>query len=91
VSLVTRAPPSALVERFYGKMKTRVGSTPELDAAAMAATHHNPRRLDTMKLFPNSNWEFTRWDRADAIGFLACCAISGAILAGLVALLRVAG
>lgn len=90
VSVFTRPPPAALVDRFYGKMKTTVGATPELEAAAIAETLRNPRRLDHKKLFRNSNWEFTRWDRVDAIGFVACCAISGTILAAFVALLRTA-
>ena len=38
------------------------------------------RRFDHHKLFPNSNWEFTKWDRQDALGFFGCCAFVGVIL-----------
>jgi solute:Na+ symporter, SSS family len=90
VSLVTRPAPTALVDRFYGKMKTPVGLTPELDAAAMAETLRDPRRFEQAKLFPRSAWELTRWNREDTIGFVACCAISGAILGGFMLVLRAA-
>ena len=32
-------------------------------------------------LSTRTSWEFTKWDRVDTIGFLVCCAVSGAILA----------
>jgi solute:Na+ symporter, SSS family len=80
VSLFTRGPPRDLVDRFYGKMQTPVGDTPELETSAVAATLANPRRLEHTKLFPNSSWELMKWRREDALGFFACCAISGAIL-----------
>lgn len=81
VSYVTRQPPRAVVDQFYGKMKTPVGATPELEETAMAETRRNPHRFDHRKLLPWSSWEFTTWDRVDTIGFLVCCAVSGAILA----------
>ena len=88
VSYVTRQPPKPLVDQFYGKMKTPVGMTPELEEAAMAETLRDPHRLDHRKLFPRTAWEFTKWDRVDTIGFLVCCAVSGAILAAFALLLR---
>jgi Na+/proline symporter len=86
VSYVTRPAPKELVDRFYGKMKTQVGATPELERAAMEETLRNPHRFDDRKLFPRTAWEFTKWDRVDTAGFLICCALSGAIL-GMFALL----
>ena len=80
VSLLTRPPGAQSVDRFFGIMKTPVGATPELEAAGLEETRCNPRRFDHLKIFPRSDWEFTRWDRADAAGFLVCCAISAAIL-----------
>ena len=61
-------------------MKTPVAATPELDAAEVAETRRNPGRFDHRKIFPRSQWEFTRWDRTDAAGFFTCCGISGAII-----------
>ena len=79
-SLLTREPERERVDQFFGRMKTPVGATPLLEEAAMAETRRNPRRFDDTKLFPNSAWEFTRWDRVDTIGFLACCAFSGFVI-----------
>jgi solute:Na+ symporter, SSS family len=80
VSLLTRQPERARIDQFFGKMKTPVGATPELEAQAMAATRADPRRFDDTKLFPGSAWEFTRWNRVDAVGFLICVCVSFAIL-----------
>lgn len=88
LSLITRPPPRERIDRFLGKMKTPVGATAELDTAAMAETHRNPHRFDHLKLWPNSSWEFTKWNRIDAVGFVASCALVGVIIALFWALLR---
>jgi Na+/proline symporter len=80
VSLVTRPPRPENVAQFFGKMKTPVGASRELDLAAMEDTRRDPSRFDRTKLFPRSSWEFVAWDRVDAIGFLACCAASFSII-----------
>jgi solute:Na+ symporter, SSS family len=90
VSTFTRQPDKGLVDQFYGKMKTPVGATPELEQVAMADTIRNPHRYDHRKLFPGTAWEFTKWDRVDTVGFLVCCALSGAILAIFALLLKLA-
>lgn len=80
VSLVSRPPPRDRIDQFFGKMKTPVGATPELEAAALEETRRAPHRFDRLKLWPNSSWEFTWWDRTDTVGFLACCALTGIII-----------
>jgi solute:Na+ symporter, SSS family len=80
VSLLTRPPARETTDRFFGKMKTPVGASHEEDEAAVAATWREPSRFDHVKLFPRSSWEWTRWNKEDTVGFLACCAISGLIL-----------
>jgi Na+/proline symporter len=80
VSLVTTPPRPESVVQFFGKMKTPVGASRELDLLEMEATRKDPARFDQFKLFPRSNWEFTRWDRVDAAGFAICCGISSAIV-----------
>jgi Na+/proline symporter len=90
VSLLTKPTDPARVAFFYGKMKTPVGETPELEAAAMTETQRNPTRFDHTKLVPASNWEFCKWDRTDTIGFAACCAVSAAIVGLFVFLLNLA-
>ncbi len=89
VSLFTRRPEARRTALFFGKMKTPVGATPELEARAMADTAARPDRFDDTKLLgPRSQWEFARWDRVDTIGFLACLAVSFAILAAFWLVLR---
>jgi SSS family solute:Na+ symporter len=88
VSHMTARTPSARVERFYGKMKTPVGETPEKDRQEVDETMLNPTRFDHLKLFPRSQWEFCRWTREDTFGFFACCGISGAILGSFWLILR---
>jgi SSS family solute:Na+ symporter len=88
VSHMTPRTSPSLVLRFYGKMKTPVAATPELDRLAVEETAANPSRFDHQKLFPRSQWEFCRWTREDTLGFLACCCLSGAILGGFSLLVR---
>jgi Na+/proline symporter len=80
VSLLTSPADPARVARFYVRMKTPVGKTLEEDARAVEASYADPTRYDHTKLFPRSNWEFTKWNRQDALGFLACCGLVGFIL-----------
>jgi SSS family solute:Na+ symporter len=88
VSFLTRPTDPARVAFFYGKMKTPVGETPELEAAGLEATREKPTRFDHTKLIPTSNWEFCKWDRVDTVGFLLCSALSGVIVLMFVLLLR---
>lgn len=81
VSLLTRRTDETRVARFYARMKTPVAATLEQDAKEVAASYANPARFDHMKLWPASDWEFTKWDRRDTIGFLASCALVGVVLA----------
>jgi hypothetical protein len=90
-SYLTRPTEKSRVDQFYGKMKTPIGDTPESEAAAMELTRQQPGRFDHTKLFgAKSNWEFAKWDRVDAVGFIVCCAISGGIIALFAVLLRLA-
>ncbi len=90
VSLLTKHPDLVRVAVFYGKMKTPVGDTPELEAAGMAESRRNPARFDHTKLLPWSSWEFCKWDRVDTIGFIICSALSGVIVLVFLGLLRLA-
>lgn len=90
VSLFTRMPAAERVRQFYGKMKTPVADSPEEDAVEMEKTREDPARNDHMKLFPRSNWEFTKWNKVDTVGFLACCAVSGVIIGAFLLALRLA-
>jgi hypothetical protein len=80
VSLLSRPTDPARVARFYARMKTPVGPNLDEDAKAVEASNANPTRFDHLKLFPRSNWEFTKWDKRDTLGFLCCCALVGVVL-----------
>jgi SSS family solute:Na+ symporter len=80
VSLLTQPTDPERVKRFYVRMKTPVGPTLEEDAIAVEASYAQPTRYDHEKLFPRSNWEFTKWNRQDTLGFLGCCGLVGFIL-----------
>jgi hypothetical protein len=88
VSLCTRPAERSRLDQFYGKMKTPIGKGPELEAAAVAETLRNPLRYEHTKLFPGSNWEFTKWDRVDTVGFLICAMVSATIIGLFWSLLR---
>jgi SSS family solute:Na+ symporter len=80
VSLLTKQADPARVARFYVRMKTPVGKTLDEDALDVEASYANPTRYDHTKLFPRSNWEFTKWNKQDAVGFIACVGLVGFIL-----------
>jgi Na+/proline symporter len=80
VSLLTPPTDPARVARFYVRMKTPVAATLEEDAREVEASYAKPTRYDHLKLFPNSNWEFTKWDKVDAVGFLCCCGLVVVVL-----------
>jgi hypothetical protein len=88
-SLVTRPADPERVQRFYAKMKTPVQADPEQDKREIELSLANPTRFDHHKLFPRSNWEFGKWNRQDALGFLACWGIVVVILSLLVGLLKI--
>jgi Na+/proline symporter len=73
LSLVTKRSDPERVLRFHVRMKTPVQPTLEEDHAAVQESYANPTRYDHTKLFPGSDWEFTKWDRIDTLGFFGCC------------------
>jgi hypothetical protein len=89
-SFATPQTEKSRADQFYGKMKTPVQPTPELDAAAVEETRQNPGRFDHLKLLPGTSWEFLKWDRTDTVGLLSCLAISGGVIGLFLFLLRLA-
>jgi SSS family solute:Na+ symporter len=69
------------IARFYVKMKTKVKPDPAEDKAELELSYANPTRFDNTKLFPNSSWEFCKWDWEDTWGFWLSIALTGGILA----------
>jgi len=86
VSLMTKRDDKALLDRFFVKMKTPVKKDREADKREMEVSYANPQRFDHLKLFPNSQWELSKWDKTDIIGFLISIVIAFGIV-GLVFLI----
>ena len=70
------------IARFYVKMKTKVIPDRELDKAELEKSYANPTRFDHTKLFPNSSWEFCKWDKQDTWGVIASFALTFGIVGG---------
>ena len=83
VAYFTKPEEKTLLDKFYGKMLTPVVGTHEDDEREMALTRANPTRFNHLKIFPDSNWEFRKWNREDWLGVL----ISSIAVLSVVALL----
>lgn len=79
-SLLTKPDELERADRFFAKMRTPIAPTPELDKEEVQRSFEMPHRFDQKKILRRSNWQFTRWDRNDFVGFLGCWMIVGAIL-----------
>lgn len=80
-SLLTRPNSRKALDRYYAKMKTPVQPDPETDRQALASALRHPDKLESQKLFPGSNLEFSRPKAEDVIGFLATFALCFLIIA----------
>lgn len=77
------------IRRFYAKMMTPIGASPEADAQALARSFREPDWYKSWKLFQNSDWELTWLSRGDALGFFGSCALVFAILILILFLLKI--
>jgi SSS family solute:Na+ symporter len=86
VGAMTRPMDKDHLDRFYGKLNTPVGDDHAADEQAMKETMANPTRFDHTKVFPRSNWEFTRQPSYDIKGM--CIGVTaGLVLIGLLLVL----
>jgi SSS family solute:Na+ symporter len=77
------------IARFYVKMKTKVIPDRELDKAELEKSYADPTRFDHTKLFPNSSWEFCKWNKEDTWGVIASSALTIGIVGALWLLTKV--
>jgi len=68
IGMLTKPMPKEHLDGFYAKMRTPVNEDHELDAKEVAENMANPERNIHLKLFPSSDWEFTRQSKYDIIG-----------------------
>jgi solute:Na+ symporter, SSS family len=93
VSLLSRHTPreEEVLDRFYVRMKTPVAETPEKDRQEVEASYADVTRFDHTKLFPRTNWQFTRWDRTDTVGFVFALLMVGLVLLLLLLMVNLGG
>lgn len=70
VAFFTKPLEKEALDQFYGKMLTPVVGTHEDDEREMELTRNNPTRFNHLKIFPESNWEFRKWNREDWTGVI---------------------
>jgi len=70
IALSFRRESNQRIDHFFIKMKTLVSHDPETDSRELALAFANPERVNHLKLFPNSDWEFDRWNKEDVLGFV---------------------
>ena len=69
ISLFTPVTDKKILDRFFVKLKTPVNKNLAKDREEVEKSYKNPSRFDHLKMFPNSRFEFTKWDKTDIIGF----------------------
>lgn len=67
---LTRYQESERVNRFFMKMRTKVVTNHEEDERELALSYADTNRFKEKLVFPDSNWEFEKWDKTDLYGFL---------------------
>ncbi len=85
VVLFTKPDNKKLLDRFYVKMKTEVLPDHEADRKNLDLSYAKPDRFNNLKLFPNSKWEFTKWNKVDLIGFMLSI-LTSFVIVGLLAI-----
>lgn len=68
------------MDRFYVKMKTPAVADKKKDEYELALSYGNPGRFDHHKIWPNSNWEFCKFDKTDVKGIVVFTIAGIAIL-----------
>lgn len=89
VSLMTQQDNSEEVQRFFLRMRTKVRRNREADTTAVREAYANPAGTHCTLLFPNSQFEFLKWDKEDAIGFATGCLVAFAVIGVLYLILRI--
>lgn len=80
ISKLTKPVDKKSLDLFYVKMKTKVQIDRDKDAEEMRLSNENPQRFDHLKMFPNSDWELTKWDKTDITGFSISLAIAFGVI-----------
>ena len=90
VSALSKPEGAEELDVFYAKLRTPIADTAEEDLSEVELSRTDPHRFDHQRLFPRSNWEFSKWTRQDVIGFAICWAAVGFVMLFLWAVLQAA-
>jgi solute:Na+ symporter, SSS family len=88
VSLLTQPDNSPGTDRFFLRMRTQVRRDRQEDEQALQSAYANPAASRSTLLFPQSQFEFFKWDREDAVGFTVGCLLVLAVIGLLFLLLN---
>ncbi len=75
VGMLTSPMDKNYLDRFYAKQRTPVNEDHDQDARDVEESMANPERNADIRLFPHSNWEFTRQSRYDVLGMSIAAAV----------------
>ena len=80
LSLVTRPAPKPGLDRFFARIHTPVGPTPEEDAAAVERAYAHPEMHRGRKVWPRSSLEIMKPGKGDLLGFGGSWLLVGVII-----------
>lgn len=80
VSLLTRCPPTDVVNRYYAKMRTPVDPHPDIDRKNLEAAYANAAAMEHLKLFPGTQIEIQKPNLNDILGFIICWIVCIAVI-----------
>ncbi|MFI4910168.1 MAG: sodium:solute symporter [Sedimentisphaeraceae bacterium JB056] len=81
VSKLTKPEDKDVLDRFYARLKTPVFDDKENDEKEVALSYENPSRFDYKKMFPNTDWEFEKFDKTDIKGVVMYTVLAFVVLA----------
>ena len=79
-SWVTKPEPKQHLDRFFARMHTPVQPADDEEAAALEEAYRNPEKYEKDKIFPGSQWEFTRFRKIDYLGFFGSWVLVGVVI-----------
>ena len=81
VSLVTRSNSQEALDRYYVKMKTQVNPDRQADRENLEESYRNPKRFESRRLLPGTNFEMLKPTRMDVLGFLGAVGVCFLVIA----------
>lgn len=80
LSYITPRPPQKAVDDYFAKMNTPVDPDEIADRNRLIYVAEHPETTTDRKLFPGSDWEFSKPTTFDVMGFLISIMICGAVI-----------